>query len=143
MLGGYLRILGTHSPVSPYRYLLPTVYLFMADIGNPDLAVCSCRIWICLDITHFSEYQRQPCSGPAWPAFKKKRSIGHPLRGRQVSTQFAQQSVTAVTAPPLVGCVVWSHYRCSAITLPRPTESVKRVCCLTVWATRVNIQDLA
>ena len=27
---------------------------------------------------------------------------------REGSTQFAQQFVTAVTAPPLVGCVVWS-----------------------------------
>ena len=27
---------------------------------------------------------------------------------RDGSTQFAQQFVTAVTAPPLVGCVVWS-----------------------------------
>ena len=29
--------------------------------------------------------------------------------GREVSTQFAQQFVSAVIAPPLVGCVVWSH----------------------------------
>ena len=27
---------------------------------------------------------------------------------REVSTQFAQQFVSAVTAPPIVGCVVWS-----------------------------------
>ena len=40
--------------VAPYRYLLPTVYLFMADIAKPDLFVC-CRTWICLDITHFYE----------------------------------------------------------------------------------------
>ena len=30
--------------------------------------------------------------------------------GRGGSTQFAQQLESAVTAPPLVGCVVWSHY---------------------------------
>ena len=29
-----------------------------------------------------------------------------PLLGREFSIQFAQQFVTAVTAPPLVGCVV-------------------------------------
>ena len=29
--------------------------------------------------------------------------------GRGGSTQFAQQLETTVTAPPLVGCVVWSH----------------------------------
>ena len=31
------------NPVAPYRYRLPTVYLFMVDIANPDLFVCSCR----------------------------------------------------------------------------------------------------
>ena len=30
--------------------------------------------------------------------------------GQEVSTQFAQQFVSAVTAPPLVGCVVWSQF---------------------------------
>ena len=29
--------------------------------------------------------------------------------GREGSTQFSQKFVTAVTAPPLVSCVVWSH----------------------------------
>ena len=28
------------NPVAPYGYLLPNVYLFMADITNPDLFVC-------------------------------------------------------------------------------------------------------
>ena len=28
------------NPVAPYRYLLPTMCLFMADIANPDLFVC-------------------------------------------------------------------------------------------------------
>ena len=35
MLGGYLCILD--------GYLLPTVYLFMADITNPDLFGCGYR----------------------------------------------------------------------------------------------------
>ena len=39
------------NPVALYGYLRPTVYLFMADIANPDLVMCSCRTWICLDIT--------------------------------------------------------------------------------------------
>ena len=55
------------NPVAPYRYLLPTVYLFMADIANPDLFVCNCRTWIYLDITHFYEEQPHPSSGSAWP----------------------------------------------------------------------------
>ena len=66
VLGGYLRILmhPVFNPVAP-GYLLPTVYLFMADIANPDLFVCGCRTWICLDITCFYEEQRQPSSGSA------------------------------------------------------------------------------
>ena len=38
---------------------------------------------------------------PTWPAFTKN--------GKSVSTQFTQQFVTAVTAQPLVGCVVFSR----------------------------------
>ena len=33
------------------------------------------------------------------------------------STQFAQQLESTVTAPPLVGCVVWSHSPCSVPSL--------------------------
>ena len=29
--------------VAPYEVLLSTVYLFMADIANPDLFLCGCR----------------------------------------------------------------------------------------------------
>ena len=44
VLGGYLRILGAptdpvFNPVAPYQYLLSNLYLFMADITNPDLVV--------------------------------------------------------------------------------------------------------
>ena len=61
VLGGYIRILGAPSvqSYSPNLYLLPTVYLFMADIANPDLIVCSCRTWICFDINRLYEEQRQ------------------------------------------------------------------------------------
>ena len=53
------------NPFAPYRYLLPTVYLSVADIAYPDLFVCGCRTWICLDIAHFYEEQQQPSSGSA------------------------------------------------------------------------------
>ena len=53
------------NPVAPYGYMLSDMYLFMADIANPDLFVCVCRTWICLDITRFYEEQRQPSSGSA------------------------------------------------------------------------------
>ena len=56
------------NPVAAYGYLLPTVYLFMEDIANPDLFVCGCWTWIYLDITRFYDEHRQPSSGFAWPA---------------------------------------------------------------------------
>ena len=96
------------NPVAPYGYLLSDLYLFMADITNPDFLVLSCRTWIGLDITRFCEQQRQPSSGSAWPACPKNGKSGPHCWGRGGSTQFAQQLEFAVTAPPLVGCVVWS-----------------------------------
>ena len=53
------------NPIAPCRYLLPTVYLFMADIAKTDMFVCSCRTWICLDITRLYEEFCQPSSGSA------------------------------------------------------------------------------
>ena len=97
------------NPVAPYGYLLSDMYLFMADITNPDFLVLSCRTWIGLDITCFCEQQRQPSSGSAWPACPKNGKSGPHCWERGGSTQFAQQLEFAVTAPPLVGCVVWSH----------------------------------
>ena len=88
------------NPVAPYGYLLSDMYLFMADITNPDFLVLSCRTWIGLDITCFCEQQ------PAWP---KNGKSGPHCWGRGGLTQFAQRLESAVTAPPLVGCVVWSH----------------------------------
>ena len=41
------------NPIAPYGYLLSDMYLFMADITNPDFLVYSCRTWIGLDITRF------------------------------------------------------------------------------------------
>ena len=73
------------NPVAPYGYLVSDMYLFMADITNP--------------------------AGSAWPAMPKKRVNRAPhCWGRGGSTQFAQQLETTVTAPPLVGCVVWSQF---------------------------------
>ena len=50
-----------------------------------------------------------PSSGSAWPACPKNGKSGPHCWGRGGSTQFAQQLESAVTAPPLVGCVVWSQ----------------------------------
>ena len=87
------------NPVARFGYLLPNVYLCMADIANPDLFVCVCRTWICLDITLFYKEQRQPSSGSAWPACQKNGKSGPYCWGLDVRTQFAQKFVSAVTAP--------------------------------------------
>ena len=57
-------------------------------------------------------FMRSNASHPAGPhgrfAQKNSKSGSH-CWGREVSTQFAQQfAKTAETAPPLVGCIVWS-----------------------------------
>ena len=50
------------------------------------------------------EEQRQRSSRSAWPACQ---NIG---KAREVSAQFAQHlAKTTGTAPPLVGCVIWSQ----------------------------------
>ena len=57
-------------------------------------------------------FVRSSASNPAGPhgwLFKKKSKLGPHCWRREGLTQFAQQFVTAVTDPPLVGCVVWSH----------------------------------
>ena len=48
-------------------------------------------------------------SHPAGQHAQKNGKSGPHHWGRAGSTQFAQQLESAVTAPPLVGCVVWSH----------------------------------
>ena len=73
------------NPVAPYGYLLPIVYLFMANIANPDLFVYCCRTWICLDITLFYEEQRQPSSGSALPACPKNGKSDSRTRTRNRS----------------------------------------------------------
>ena len=48
-------------------------------------------------------------SHPAGPHAQKTVNQAPIAGGQEGSTQFAQQLESAVTAPPLVGCVVWSH----------------------------------
>ena len=64
------------NPVAPYRYLLPNLYLSVADIANPDLFACGSRTWISLDIA----------SHPAGPhgRLAKKTVIRPPLLGEGV-----------------------------------------------------------
>ena len=83
------------NPVAPYRYLLPTLYLSVADIATPDLS---------LDIARF---YCQKSSGSAWPACPKNDNRA-PLLGREGRHNLHRVCQTVVTAPPRVGCVVWS-----------------------------------
>ena len=96
------------NPVAPYVYLFPKVYLFMADIVNPELFVCVCRTWICVHITCFYEEQRQLSSGSAWPAFPKTVNYVPIAGGGKFRHNLHSSDRSVVIDPPLVGCVVWS-----------------------------------
>ena len=91
--------------VAPYRYLLPNLYLSVADIANPDLFACGSRTWIILDIARF--YEEHASHGSAWPACQNgnRAPIVGGGRGRYNLHRVCQ---TTVTASPHVGCVVWS-----------------------------------
>ena len=56
------------NPVAPYEYLLPNLYLSVADITNSDSFACGGRTWISLDLVRFYEEHCQLSSGSAWPA---------------------------------------------------------------------------
>ena len=59
------------NPIAPCRYRLPRLYLYVADIENPDLFACGSRTWISFDIARFYEEHCQPSSESAWPACPK------------------------------------------------------------------------
>ena len=50
--------------VSPYRYRLLTVYLYVGDNGNADLFACGCRTWI---VSTSPAFMRSSASHPAGP----------------------------------------------------------------------------
>ena len=86
------------NPVAPYGYLLPNMYLFIADIANPD------RLFDVVGhglVSISSAFVRSSASLSAWPACHQNGKSG----------PNCWQFVTAVTAPPLVCCVVWSRGR--------------------------------
>ena len=67
---------------------------------------------------------------------KKHGKSGPHSWGREGSTQFAQQLESAVTAPPLVGCVVWSY---GTTVHPRfrrlnPCNSLQKIKYSTRWS---------
>ena len=60
------------NPVAPYGYLLSDMYLFMADITNPDFLVKSCWTWIGLDISAFVSSSASHPAGPHGRHAQKK-----------------------------------------------------------------------
>ena len=66
-------------------------------------------------------FMRSRASHPAgqhgWLAHEHGK-LGPHCWGWEVSTQFAQQFVSAVSAPPIVGCGVWSLVYASSIWSP-------------------------
>ena len=95
------------NPVVPYEYLLPTVYLFMANITHPALFVCGCRTWICLDITCF--YEEQPSSGVHMAGLSKNGKSGPHCWGLEVFDTICT-TVTTVTATLLIGGIIWNLF---------------------------------
>ena len=76
---------------------------------------------VCGFVSTSPVFMRSSTSHPAGPhgRFAQITVNRTLLLGREVSTQFVQQFVTAVTAPPLVGCIVWSRFhRLIPIILP-------------------------
>ena len=95
--------------VAPHGYLLPNMYLFIADISNSDfLYVVVGPVFLLTSPAFMRSSASQP-AGPHGRLAPKNGKSGHHCWGPEVSTSFAQQFVSAGTAPPLVGCVVWSH----------------------------------
>ena len=103
MLGGYLRIL-VFNHIAPYRYLLPNLYVSVADIANPDLFACGGRTWISLDIARFYGVHCQLSSGSAWLVCQNNGNRT-PLLGTGGLHNFHRVCHTTVTTPPHVGCV--------------------------------------
>ena len=91
-----------------------SILLHLMDIC---FLTCIC-LWQISQIQTFLFKVVGPSSGSAWPACPKNGKSGTHCWGRGGSTQFAQQLETTVTAPPLVGCGVWSHMLLSTISSP-------------------------
>ena len=111
----YVHLIDLRSQISACCCCLPTP-MTLASGGESDVPACgppaSFSVHLAISAVtpvgsvHICEQQLQPSSGSACP---KNSKSGPHCWGRESSTQFAQQLESAVTAPPLVGCVVWSH----------------------------------
>ena len=109
VLGGYLHILGSPSVQSCCTLSISASYhVFVYDRYRKSRLVGV----LLSDLDLAQRHRRNSTSHPAGPygrfAPKNGKSIPH-CWGREVSTQCAQQVAnSAVTALPLVVCVVWN-----------------------------------
>ena len=116
VLGGYLHIIFLMcTQCSILLHLidfcfLPCIRLWQISQINP----CLCVV-VLTSLAFMRRSVRHPAGPRGWLAKIGKSGLNH--WGWEVSTQFAWQFVIAVTAPPLVVCVVWSPTTC-------------RLCCL-------------
>ena len=88
VLGGYLYIIAAPS-VAPYRYLLPTVFLFVADIVNPALCVVVGPGFVSTS----PAFRRNSASHPVWVCMAdlpQKTVNRSPLPGAGFLTQCTQ-----------------------------------------------------
>ena len=91
------------NPVAHYGYLLPNMYLFIADIANTYLFVLVIGPGFVSTSPTFVRSSANHQNGRL-----AKTVYRAPLLGAGVFDTISQQFMTVVTAPPLVGCVVWS-----------------------------------
>ena len=94
------------------------MYLFIADIINPDSLFDVVGPGL---VSTSPAFVRSSASHPEGPHGRLAQKTVY--RAPKGSTQFAQQFVTAVTAPPIVGCVVWSHHFNFIIIIPTVSQS--------------------
>ena len=94
------------NPVAPYGYLLPNMY-FLWQISQ--LQTCLFKVVGPGLVSTSPAFVRSSASHPVGPHGRLVQKMVNraPLQGAGLFDTFAQQFVTA---PPLVGCVVWSQH---------------------------------
>ena len=91
------------NPVAPYRYLLPNLYLSVAEIQTCLCVVVGHRL-----VSTSPAFMRSIASHPAGPHGRlAKQTVIEPLLLGMGGVNLHRVCQTAVTAPPRVCCVVW------------------------------------
>ena len=93
-------------------HLRCTQYSILLHLMDICFLTCSCVFVGPVFVSTLPAFMSSSASYPAGPHDRlapKNGKSGPHCWGREVSTQFAQQFISAVTAPPFICCVVWSH----------------------------------